>query len=270
MTEGRPYSRVYWEVLDDTKFDAIRADMRHFGSWTLMLVVADMAYPAPAFVPPTVTKASLDALVTAELVDVLPARMFRLRGQKKERERRSEHGKKGADARWSGNATALPAQSQGNATPMLDETRRDETSKDKKRVDEQEQATARAGLPNLDHDAIRGLEDRTGEPWSRAGDKQLGEYDRLIGIHGLPAVLGAIDAVTDGKKMTARQVVWPAMKLLEPMASAPDTRAADMEQDRNKRAERIQAGVWARREEQFRFTGHWEPEWGPQPEKVAS
>ena len=71
-------------------------------------------------------------------------------------------------------------------------------------------------MPNLDSAAIKALEDRTGQPWSQAGEKQLGEYDRLVGAHGLVAVIGAFDAVRDGKTMTARQLVWPALRLLEP------------------------------------------------------
>lgn len=138
MSDRKPYSRVYWEVLDDAKFDAICADMRHFGSWTLMLVLADMAYPAPTFVPPTVSRASLAALVAAELVDVLPARMYRIRGLKGEREKRA------AAARRSPNRVPDAPQPGPvrEADGRVDETRRDETSKgnrrDNARADSQE------------------------------------------------------------------------------------------------------------------------------------
>lgn len=87
-----PYSRVYWRVLDDKRFNDVRSDMRHFGSWTLMLVVADMAYPAPAFVPSTVPRASLAKLVECGLIDRLPGGLFRVHGMKSERERRSLRG----------------------------------------------------------------------------------------------------------------------------------------------------------------------------------
>lgn len=87
-----PYARVYWRVLDDPKFAEIRSDMRHFGSWTLMLVVADMAYPAPAFVPSTVPKASFRKLVECGLIDDLSGGLYRVHGMKSERERRSPRG----------------------------------------------------------------------------------------------------------------------------------------------------------------------------------
>lgn len=89
MTDRAPYSRVYWSVLQDEKFDAIRSDMRHLGSWCLMLVIADMAHPAPAFVPPTVSRKSLEALTQAGLVDLLSGFRYRIHGLDAERERRA-------------------------------------------------------------------------------------------------------------------------------------------------------------------------------------
>lgn len=99
-----------------------------------------------------------------------------------------------------------------------------------------------AGLPNLTADAIHALEDRTGEPWSRAGAKQLGEYDRLVGKFGIAKVLSTFDGIARGQRLTARQLVWPAMKTLEPL---PDQRAiaAAERQDEDSRnlARRLEA-----------------------------
>jgi hypothetical protein len=81
-------------------------------------------------------------------------------------------------------------------------------------------STAREGLPNLDGEAIRALEERTGRTWSQAGQKQLSEYDELIESHGLTNVCVAMDSLREGQTMTARQLVWGAMKILEPMPSA--------------------------------------------------
>jgi hypothetical protein len=117
---SQPYSRVYWSVMDDEKFDGIREDVRHFGSWTILLIVADMAYPAPAFIPATVPKASVKALSACGLVDLLSGGRFRVHGLASEREMRSDSGRNAAAKRWHSN---------GNADPMLDETRRDKQSK---------------------------------------------------------------------------------------------------------------------------------------------
>lgn len=86
------------------------------------------------------------------------------------------------------------------------------------------------GLPSTTPEAVKELQDRTGTTWSQFGQRQLGEYDRLIGQHGLPAVLEAIDKVRSGKILTARQVIWPAMKILEPFAEVDQKEATAKEQ----------------------------------------
>lgn len=88
MSERAPYSRVYWSVMDDEKFDGIREDMRLFGAWALLLVVADMAHPAPAYVPRTIPKAAVTRLAEVGLVDLLDGSRYRLHGLDAERERR--------------------------------------------------------------------------------------------------------------------------------------------------------------------------------------
>ena len=84
---------------------------------------------------------------------------------------------------------------------------------------------ARDGLPNLDGEALAALEAASGHVASMAGDKTLNEYDRLVGDHGLPAVVVAFGSLANGKRMTARQLVWGAVKVLEPFVS--DRVAAD-------------------------------------------
>lgn len=115
----RPYSRVYWSVMDDAKFDGIRENMRHFGSWTLLLMVADMSHPAPAFVPGGVPNASLNALSECGLIDLLSGGRYRVHGLASEREQRSESARNAAAKRW---------HSAGNANPLLDEHRQDKQS----------------------------------------------------------------------------------------------------------------------------------------------
>jgi hypothetical protein len=134
MSERQPYSRVYWSVMDDAKFDGIREDVRLFGSWSLLLVVADMAYPAPAFIPPTVPRSAFARLVASGLIDDLGGHRFRVHGMGKERDKRSESARIAAAVRW---------QKNGNAESM---PRRDETSKDETRRDEDARADLEAFL----------------------------------------------------------------------------------------------------------------------------
>lgn len=90
MSERQPYSRVYWSVMQDPKFDRVRGDMRAFGAWSLMLIVADMAYPSPAFVPPTVPKKALELLVEVGLVDLCDdPHLYRVHGLETERKARA-------------------------------------------------------------------------------------------------------------------------------------------------------------------------------------
>jgi len=98
--------------------------------------------------------------------------------------------------------------------------------------------TAREGLPNLDEAAIRALEHRTGRTWGQAGEKQLSEYDRLIEDHGLEKVLSAMDRLMDGKPLTARQLVWGAMKVLEPMVPVASLLKEDADTERQEERER--------------------------------
>lgn len=114
------YCRIYWAVMDDPKFDGIREDMRHFGSWSLLLLTADMAWPASAYVPPTVPKASLAALIACGLIDPLSGSRYRVHGLDAEREARSENARNAAALRWhkAGNAESMRSHDLSNAESM--------------------------------------------------------------------------------------------------------------------------------------------------------
>ena len=129
MSERQPYSRLYWSVFDDERFATIRGEMRHFGAWSCMLLVADMAYPASAFVPPVVSRASLAALVDAGLIEPQAGGMFRVHGLQAERTRRADAARRG------GNRDPDGTQTGGNRPPRRDETRRDEGRRDETRRD---------------------------------------------------------------------------------------------------------------------------------------
>jgi hypothetical protein len=94
----------------------------------------------------------------------------------------------------------------------------------------EEAHTSRDGLPNLSPEAIEALERATGSTAYAAGDKQLQEFDRLVGTHGLDAVARAFDGIRKGKAMTARQLVWGAVKVLEPIPDGKQAATAEREQ----------------------------------------
>jgi hypothetical protein len=108
---SEPYSRIYWSVMSDEKFDGIRDDVRLFGSWSLLLVVADMAWPAPAYVPPVVPRAAIARLSDCGLIDLLDRHRYRVHGLDKERDKRSQSARNAAALRWqsNGNAETMPS-----------------------------------------------------------------------------------------------------------------------------------------------------------------
>lgn len=119
------YARVYFDrMARDPKFDGIREDGPRLGSWLLLLMEAEKAWPAPAFRPPVswVSNAHFALFRDREIIDVQPDGRYRIHGLDKERGARSERGRVGADARWnagsnaSGNAGSTPVGiSDGNA-----------------------------------------------------------------------------------------------------------------------------------------------------------
>lgn len=132
-----------------------------------------------------------------------------------------------------------------DVTPPRDMPRDQNVTLQTDRQSDKEDRQTHDGLPNLDKAAIRALEERTGHTASQAGDKQLNEYDRLVGDHGLPATLAAFDTVRAGKRMTARQLVWGAVRVLEPFVDpkllAKDEREAERQQASRRGIERTQA-----------------------------
>lgn len=222
--EDGKYSRLYWSVKDDAKFDGIRSDPAAFGTWTLLLMDADAAWPSSPSLPRWVRRRELGVLVTATIVDLLPDDRYRIHGLDDERTRRAEAARVGGIA--SGRTRSVVRRSNERST---------ETNLDKTSIDKTSTSIARDGLPNLDRAALDALEECTGELASQAGEKQLGEYDRLVGRHGLTATLQAFGTVRGNKRMTARQLVWGAVKVLEPFV---DGKAAvkDEQADADRRA----------------------------------
>src|SRR5262245_14191119 len=90
VSDRAPYSRVYWSVMEDAKFDGIRDDPRLFGTWSLLLIAADMAHPAPAYILPTVSRSCVVKLVDKGLIDLLDGHRYRIHGLDAERQRRRD------------------------------------------------------------------------------------------------------------------------------------------------------------------------------------
>ncbi len=116
-TQPRPYSRVYWDLVDDPMFARVFDNDKALATWLRMLLIADAMYPASA--PMTTRNPTVRLLIDCSLVLERPGNRYTIRGLQAERERRSAIGR---------NAAAVRYQSVSSANPMprRDETRRDE------------------------------------------------------------------------------------------------------------------------------------------------
>lgn len=92
----RAYCRVYYSIKDDPKFDGIRDDDHHLATWLRLLMTADAIWPASPDLPASARKASVKALVVAELVDLLPGGRFRIHGLDAERGSRRDNARAAA------------------------------------------------------------------------------------------------------------------------------------------------------------------------------
>ena len=259
MTANRDdgkYVRVYYRITDDLKFETIYGDDRHLATWLRLLLVADGIWPVSPPIPRTVRRASLQALVTAGLIDLMPQDCYRIHGLESEREHRAQSGRNAAAKRWDSgpNAVALPAHSGRNADPMRSHSDGNadpmlvrERVRERVRVraeDAREQVHPQNGEVDPYDEAVRWLASR--KAWVDSPKIQA-ELARLVDRKGLPAVLAAMAAVPGAEDAAqfvygARNVLFPlpGSKVAAPAEPDPDTvnrllaeRRADREAARN-------------------------------------
>jgi hypothetical protein len=128
MSERAPYSRIYWSVMDDPKFENVYADDAAFALWVRLLMTADALWPAAAPLPRGVKPKPLARLVEAGIVDLVSSHRYRIHGLDAERERR----KSAATTRGpNGDRTVPGREANGDlAKPRQDETSQAETPRE--------------------------------------------------------------------------------------------------------------------------------------------
>lgn len=92
MSERAAYSRVYWTVIDDPKFELVYDDNDALATWLRLLLIADQAHPAPAHLPRGARAAVVNKLAKAGIVDLLPGDRYRIHGLAAERAWRKAEG----------------------------------------------------------------------------------------------------------------------------------------------------------------------------------
>lgn len=222
MSKGSPeYVRVYQSVVDDPKFIGIFDDDHHFATWVRLLMAADALWPASCPLPASARKASVKALVAAEIVDVFGSR-FRVRGLDAERERRQSKARASAGSRWSGgSASGVRPDSERNANAL--------------RPDSVRNAASRAGASALgSSEGNIYVEDRArdDEPeWAvlswlasvgasvqPTGNGYHVEIVKLVERQGAVKVLAAMQARHAAGDKSARQLIYGTANDLEPIS----------------------------------------------------
>jgi hypothetical protein len=116
MADRAPYSRVYWQIVDDPKFVTVYDDDHALALWLRLLLAADQAHPASATLPTGSRKSTVALLVDARLITVTGSR-FRIVGLDAERGKRTDTARNASASRWHSNGSA-------SGMPRRDETRR--------------------------------------------------------------------------------------------------------------------------------------------------
>lgn len=154
MAERAAYSRVYWSIIDDPKFESIYDHDAHLAAWLRLLIIADQAWPAPAHLPRGIRETSVKALIGSGLIEIQGTDRYRVHGLNAERARRRLDAERIRGARNERDAMS-DAQSvhasSGAQSRAVGETRVDEVRRDKERrgIDEDGRAK-RTGLERAD------------------------------------------------------------------------------------------------------------------------
>lgn len=206
----RGYANVYFTIQTDERTASIWQDDALLGLWTRLLVLAEQAWPEPAYLPRSVNRRRLATLTDAGCIEVVDKDRYRFHGLDSERARRSAHGKAAADARWNaeGNAPSIAHPLLTRAGAVLPPS----TSPSSSTSPIQENSTA---VPAREDDAdgvvLAWLSShRAGIP--EGGGLHLRLID-LVGRHGLDRVLLAMERIKPGS--TARQYILGAENALD-------------------------------------------------------
>lgn len=182
----RPYSRVYWEAVDDPKFSDVWDDDHALATWLRLLVAADQAWPASATIYHGIHKSSLDKLTRCGLVDMQGASRYRIHGLDAEREARSTKARDAVQTRYVRTTDVTP---QGNQPPTKGVPRQEETRREETSTGQHPSAPA-ADDPDDDITTLQKLaESLTGTPYGFPRHSGMGEkVGVMVRKHGLGAV----------------------------------------------------------------------------------
>jgi hypothetical protein len=91
---------VRFDIEDDERLAEIYPDDANLGLWLRLLMLADHAWPKPAYIPRSTNKRRLQTLVDAGVVVLVDGDRYHFHGLDAERQRRVDSSKAALDARW--------------------------------------------------------------------------------------------------------------------------------------------------------------------------
>lgn len=213
----RPYSRVYWEALDDPKFEHVWDDDHALSAWLRLLVSADMAWPASATLYDGVRRASLRKLCDVGLVDMQTGGRYRIHGLDKERQERSDVARESVSTRYARSTPVVrpyPDTDYDRTTEgLLAKQSKAKTSKD-------EQSKSNSAPADDAYDVMLLVETLTRRPFSYREGHQV--HDTLSGdvaAHGADRIAAEYRAFHERQTgpVDAAQLVFGVHNALHPL-----------------------------------------------------
>jgi len=222
----RGYANVYFAIGSDERLARIFPDDALLGLWLRLLILAEQAWPEPAYLPRSVTRRKLAVFLEAGVLELVDADRFRFHGLDAERTRRVEHGKAAADARWSarGDAPSITPSSAQAMHARAGAVPPPSTSSSLPPRELSSSLPAREGASPDDGPLLWLSRHKAGIPEGN------GLHVKLIGLcerHGPEKVIAAWEAMPPG---TGRTYVLGAENVLDVIVRAPapkDERAAE-------------------------------------------
>ncbi len=218
------YSRIYWTVVDDPKFENVFDDDRRWAAYTRLLMAAEATYPSPAPLPRWLADDVLAYLAEVRIIVVIRGSSYRIVGLKTEREgrlngnaiggkKRAEQAERNEQGRFVAAPSLAPADGPAGspanpAVPSVSSSDKPARStSDKPAVqprrdeDRRDSDETRILLPErtsratTDRPDIQALRDRG---WKRVSAKQRAVLDEVLARHDVtgPAFAAEVIRVT--------------------------------------------------------------------------
>lgn len=175
MSDRAAYSRVYWTIVDDPKFEHVYDDDAALAAWLRLLLIADQSWPASAHLPTNCRPKAVKVLVGAGLVTMMPGGRYRISGLDRERQRRKDAASGKRDPNGTQTGPGRDPNGFGTQGLSLAEPSRDEVSRANARADDPALEAYSRFVAYPSSDALRFITDIERQYGSEATARAIGE-----------------------------------------------------------------------------------------------